>query len=393
MQTFNTISILLAANTTLNGSGSIAMDYDGGHSISAASSSPLYQLTVGANFTILGSGSIGPYVNLNNLGTLKADNSQKILTIKPLASTVSYNAGLISATNRGKVAFVETNLDNTNGLISADALSPLTVSRSTIANGTISTLGTLTVSGSTSGSAFNHVAFSGTMAFSTPSFGATIYPLTITGGSLAGAINQLDGALVALAGSITCDAAWTCNGNSGWPANAYSAVALASDTTLAGTGSLTLGSSSNSLYADNNTSRLTIGPNFTLKGSGNLGKGGSNTKTLAITNLGTILGTALNIGLAPSSTFFNPGLIKSDGRFSSIYVVGAAPNQLLDNTGGTILANNQAGIGFTNTQISGGTLALTNKGQFSFYAGTSIVNATLTLDGPRYQKISGGVAG
>ena len=369
MTSGSTEAVAINAATTLAGTGTLTM----GSSNRIYATDGASRLTVGSGFAVQGNGSIDTLA-LTNGGTINANVSGKTLTITPAASSTVINTGTIEATGGGAVSYGGA-MTNTGGTILANgAGSQVKLTAGMITGGNISTtnggLVAWTSGSSASTCGFNGVAFSGTMNINGPSNGG--YTLIgITGGSLAGTINQTANAVVYLAGTINQNAAWMGSASSMW---------IAQDTVLSGTGSVTLVSDSNyTVYLSGSTSaiHLTIGAGQTIQGGGSI-------SSLIFTNTGTINATSttnpLTISVSSGSSLMNTGTLKATAGGTLAF--SSSP---VDNTAGSILVSGAGSVlSVGNSIITGGSITCTSGGSIDWPTGLAASTGlnNVTVSGP-----------
>ena len=346
--------ITIGSATTLNGAGSITLVAS---NIACASSSA--RLTLASGQTIQGYGTISSMA-LTTAGTVNANVATRTLTLAAYSSSVPIvNTGVLEATNGG-ILKLWMAFTNTNGTILADgAGSKIQLFNAVITDGALTTINNGTAAWTSGPSptfaALRNVAFSGDMTIA----GATM-SIGITGGSLAGTISQSDNTTVTLSGAITQNATWTLS-----PVSSSASIAIGGDTTLNGTGSLVLaGTGTPPSISGSSAVRLTLGAAHTVQGFGSI--------SAPLTNGGTINANLAGKTIALSPTagpLVNTGTLEATAGGTLAVNVAA-----LTNTGGTVLAD-AATVTFTQTLVTGGTLALRNGGQILFANGATASSA------------------
>jgi hypothetical protein len=347
----------LGANTTLGGTGTLTLG-NNSSSIRVAADG----LVLSNASTINGAGNIGVNGALLGLanqagGLIDANVSSATLTVQ--ADSGLTNAGTLRASNGGTLTFQGTGTFSSTGAITALTGSTVNLSSGTLAGGTLSTVGTGVIN-----------------ATGTTLDGTTT--AVVNNGNLFG-INT-----TTVKGTIT--------NNGAISFASFGIFSLGANTTLGGTGTLTLGNNSSSIRVA--ADGLVLSNASTVNGAGGIGVNGANL-VLANQNGGLIdanvNATTLSVNTSGAST--NAGTLRASNGGTLNYVTVAGGT--LDNTGGTIRAQTGStvsllGASLTNlsgTTLTGGSyqasgtgsvLKLANNANVTILAG----GASVTLDGP-----------
>jgi len=348
---------ILALNgaATLTGLGGVQLNYEGG---SGGAYLQGNNQTLTSSVTIQGNGVIGNgSLALVNNGTINADISGAVLTLNGSGGIT--NAGLMEATGGGILNLSNTPINNAGGSITVkDAASAVEITGTAVIWG-----GTLTnTAGGFLGTPQGEVAYLN---------GATHGALTINGTYT----NDL-GSTTYIQGNIQNNGNIQVNGNpgSGSPLGLF----LTGNTTLQGSGTVTLSSLGGAGAAIQGTGILYNGANSIIQGSGYVVSEG-----LALVNSGTINAnvTGSGLNLDPAGGITNTGIIEASGGSGlAIYFVP------VNNNGGSITANGAGDqvVFSSGVTIQGGTLNNTNGG-FLGTAGSASLDGTthgaLTING------------
>ena len=208
----------------------------------------------------------------------------------------------------------------------------------------------------------------------TLNIGATIGNLAIGAGDSLGIAN---GQGLRLGGLLSSDGGLTLAGN-----NFLTDLSFGSDTSLTGSGSISLSNSSiNRIYGATGAERLTIGVGQSIVGSGQIGVG-----QLRVTNLGTIAASG-SAGLSflvssTAGTFNNAGGVIEvrDGSLANFGSGQFEGGTLRGQTTGVLTGSVNATLGGVNIE---GVLGLRN-GEGLGIAGVSVNTGTLRLDGNNF---------
>jgi hypothetical protein len=350
--TANNTGITINTGTvTLSGGGTITLtDSSNPQNYIVGNSSATL---VNMNNVIQGSGTIGnSQLALNNAGTIDADNADHVLTLQ-VSATGATNTGTLEATNGGNLILNGSTYNNHNGTIKATAGGIVQLSNVTIEGGTFTTdsgMGSLvetangtnnTLDGTTQGTITN----TGTFAIGNNS-----------NARVQGTINN--------SGSITLNGTLY-----------HSNMILVADTTLSGSGTVTLvdsGNPQNYIYGQAATTTLTNAQ--TIQGTGTIGFG-----SMALHNTGTIDANDADHGLliSTSNGTTNTGTLEATNGGTL-----QLSSDTFDNVGGTIKALNGSKVQLASgAVIEGGTLS-TDSGHgstISTLSGSSALLDGLTL--------------
>jgi len=391
------ITIAAGANVTLSGGGIITL---------VDSTNPQNYIQGGCcsgstldnvNNTIQGSGTVGNYgLSITNGGTIDADNADHGLTVNAGGSAGMLNTGTLEATNGATLTLNGTSYNNMGGIIEATGSGSL-VSMQVSGTSGVTNTGTLeATNGATlllNGSTYNN------MGGVIQATGGSVLKLTggvdIQGGSLtasgtgsvietlannsatldgstqgtlnlSGPFKVVNASTAKLEGTINNTGSITVNGDGN-----YTYLQLVGNTTLTGSGTVTLADSGYPLNFISGGFALTN--QQTIQGSGEI-------NTNSLINQGTInannADNNLQIALGAAST--NTGTLEStNGGALLLY------NNSLNNDHGTIRA---VGAGSTvqfqygTIQNSGGTIEATGGGAVQLSSGVAIQGGTLTTD-------------
>jgi fibronectin-binding autotransporter adhesin len=376
--------LALDTNTTFQGTGAtITLGFNGITNGQAVIEQTTGGVTLTNKETIQGQGIIGngglTVINSPG-GTIDANVNGGTLTLNG-SGGLTNTGGLLEASNGGTLSLSGSTIDNAGGTIKVDgATSGIQfVDGVTIQGGTITSAdgGSLGVPGSS-------ITLDGT------SQGA----LTLSTGTL---FTAGPGTTTNLTGTIVDNGNMQINGGNG--TNTF--VALQSSTTLAGTGTLTLGTTGAGVgeaVIEQTTGGVTLTNEDTIQGQGLIGNGGiavvnssggtidanvsGQTLTLngsgGVANTGGLLeATGGGILSLSGSTIDNAGgTIAVDGATSSIQLVDGVTIQ-----GGTLTSSNGGSLGVPGSSI---TLDGASHGALTFSTGTLFTagtNTTTNLEG------------
>jgi hypothetical protein len=341
----NVSGLYLTGNTTLSGSGTVTLTSTNnnwtGYIYGATGAVLTNQSTINGWGTI-GNGQI-QIANASN-GVINSNLSGGNITVNPLTSVTSTNAGLMEATNGGTLSMSGGTWTNT-GTIEAQTGSGVNLSSGvSITGGTLESAGTGAV---------------------TDVSGQNVF---LTGLTLAGTYNIQNNSQTEISGTITNNGTITLQ-SAGNVTDLYVNPAGSNSATLAGTGTIVLGSTNNTytnyIYGASGGS-LTIDQQ--ISGAGNIGNG-----ALTMVNNSTI-----NANLGPTITTAVLTIEPGAG--------GMTNNAILEATsGGTLVLTGAAGGSFTNG--SGGTIeavgvdGLGNPSTVLLESNASVTNGTLTTSG------------
>jgi hypothetical protein len=318
-------------NVTFTGTGSVALGgdntwlYDVGDGVADT-------LTNSAGHTIRGRGNVGfgATMALINQGLVQADVNGGTLTLTTNAAGTT-NTGTLRASGGGRLALSTSFVNNAGGTVEAQNLSVVGLIGGARING-----GTLV----TSGTGRIEVSGAGTGA--------------IDGVTNTGSFVIQNAAQLTAFNTITNDGTITLNsvGN-----NTY--LQPRGNVTFAGTGTLVLPGAATWLYdnGDGVADTLINSAGHTIRGRGNIGF----SNLLALTNQGLIDadvsgGTMTLTANAAGTT--NTGTLRASGG-GRLTVSGS----FINNTGGTVVAQDASFVTLTGGRINGGTLATSGTGR------------------------------
>ena len=325
-------------------------------------------LTQAAGHTLIGGGgaigSTGPTFSapLVNYGLVTTNNIGIVLNGTPLV-----NNGTFSASHGAALYLDAPALDNTNGTITAAANSFVILNGITIAGGTLSSV-------NDTGSDFDN----GGLFRNDSSAGLT--NVTLAAGSA-----FLVGNPLTIAGTLTNNGYFQINGFND-NTRLTGALTVASDATLAGTGTVRLAAGE---IDATNSATLTVAAGANIYG-------GSGTINASLINNGTVESVyqALTVN---SPTFTNNGLLSATNG-STLDLNGPA----LDNTNGTITVGdaNSVVIIENGIVVTGGVLQSTvpatvgnDYGVFRLQGGATLANLTLATNAGVKVENTGALAG
>ncbi len=354
---FATNAVLsLGADTTLGGSGTLTLPNNGSSIRATADGQTLTNASTINGGSINGIGTIGSNLAIVNQATGLIDANISSATLIIQANAGLTNAGTLQAENGGTLTFQGTGTFSSTGTITALTGSAVDLNGGTIAGGSLTTAGTGVINGSS-------VTLDGTSA-------------TVTNGGNFVVVN-----------STTLKGAIANNGTVTFDTNAT--LSLGANTTLSGSGTITLGNNGSSIRAA--AGGLTLTNGSTINGAGTIGVFGNNL-TLANQSGGLIdanvSGSTLSVQTVGAST--NAGTLRASGGGTLSYAT--TNGGTLDNTGGTIRAQgggtvNLLGATLANlsgTTLTGGTYQAAGTGsvlEIANNANVTQLNASVVLDG------------
>ncbi len=340
-------------------------------------------LTIGAGFTVAGTGNFGNgQTTFVNRGTINANSSGNTLNLQPGGGNATFanlGAGLAQASSGGTLQLV----GNNGGVFTGGTFRALDNSQVNLVNGATVSGATLATAGS--GTVNNNNA-------------ATLVNVTNNG-----VFNANNSTTTSLTGTLTNNGTFNVNGGY-YNTN----VQLTGPVTLGGTGTFQLNNGSNlNVYALNSGDRLTINAGATIAGTGNLGSGQTTFLNNGLVNANSS-GNTLNLqpgggnatfangatGLAEAS---GGGTLQLNGGSGGIFTGGtfqALDGSALVLTNGATVSGailTTAGTG-TLTNVNNATLAnattngafTANNGTATFLTGTLTNNSTFTAVGGYY---------
>jgi len=355
----NATDLYLTGNTVLNGSGTVVMSSPNANYsdyFTGVSGSVLTNET-----TINGSGTIGngelQLVNNSN-GTINSNLSGQTITVNPLTSVAATNAGLLEATNGGILSLSNGTWTNTGTIEAAAGSSVYLDNDVSITGGTIESVGTGVV-----------YALSGNDVF-------------LTGLTLAGTFDLQNNNVTEINGTITNNGIINLQGT-GNTTELYLTSAGSSTATLAGSGSIVLGTGAGNQISGVGGAVLTIDQN--ISGVGNIGTG-----TLTLINNSTI-DANISPTVSTSPLTIEPGsggMVNTKTLEATNGGTLVLENSTFTNTGGTIEAVGKDSSGNASTvvlqnsvTITGGTLTTSGAGVIEVASGNTANLANLTNNG------------
>lgn len=321
--------ILLLGDVTLTGPGLLTGSNSTANTIFGT---PSTTLTQGADHTIRGAFNIGNAGNmaLNNAGVIEAQDSAGI-TMSLSAAAANMNSGEMRALTGSELRISSTVLDNTGGLIEAMDGGAVTITGGRIDGGRIDTDGTGVID-LVSSAILADLRNDGNVRVG-----------NARTGRLAGAIENFGTIGIASSGSST-------------------AIDIAEDTTLSGTGTLVMTNlANNRLSSVGGDKMLSNAAGHTIRGSGSIGIG------------------AGSIGLT------NAGLVEADGTVALTINPNATLGPVLNT--GTLRASGAGGLSLTSGQYDNqGLIEAVNGSTVSYtVSGITLNNALGTLTGGRWR--------
>ncbi|MDB6126983.1 MAG: hypothetical protein JWM35_879 [Verrucomicrobia bacterium] len=332
-----TVTNAAGGNITASGGASLYFGYYNGESTSNAS---------GATITSSGSGSTIYLHNINNQGSLVANNSG-VLTFTGTGLTTA-DLGSISLASGGR-ALLNGNLDNTAATLNALIGGSFELYGGTIANGTVGAGG---LNFTNSGGTVNGVAFAGDLTFANNAYayftnGTNFAGANATLGSGSSIYWQQSGTLAGKTIAMGSGAYIYVNG-------VGNSLTLSPTTTITGNAAL---------YSDGSA-----GTTITNQGTINQTTGSSYLYARNFTNSGTINVTGGNVYLGVSSAGYN---FSNPSGGSIVVNGGTAQIQSAFTNGGMI--NVQSGTLYTSTYLTNGTTGTV--------MGSGTINGNLTVAG------------
>ena len=367
----NVTELLLDANATLNGGGTVVMSNNANNYIFGAASTD----TLTNQETISGAGHIGNgQLTLVNSGTINSNGSAG-MTIG--ANGGITNTGTIEATAGSTLLLLnmgpqdsDTGITNTGGTISANG-STLGVQSTTITGGTVTLTGASTLQ-------MNNSAIEGGTL--TNSATGTIEILA-NSNTLGGTINNSAGGtfkidngaeLTLLAGTYGQLGTVQENSTGNVTELQVGTSAGGQNVTLSG-GSVVMSNNANN-YIFGAASTDTLTNKETISGAGHIGNG-----QLTLVNSGTINSNgSAGMTIGANGGITNTGTIEATAG-STLLLLNMGPQDSdtgITNTGGTISANGST-LGVQSTTITGGTVTLTGASTLQMN-NSAIEGGTLT---------------
>jgi hypothetical protein len=351
----NTTELYLTGNTTLSGAGTVVMTSSNNQwsaSFNGVSDSVLTNESNITGWGTIGSGTL-LVANASN-GVINSNVSGGNIVLNPLTSVTSTNAGLMEATNGGTL---------------------------TMSNGTWTNTGTIEAVGTGSSVVLNNnVSITGGTLESTG--GGTVISATndnvfLTGLTLAGTYDIQNNSATQINGTITNNGVINLQGT-GNTTELYVTTAGTGTATLAGSGSIVLGTGAGNQFSGAGGTSLIIDQN--VSGVGNIGAG-----ALTLTNNSTIdanisptVSTAPLYIQASSGGMTNNGILEATNG-GNLTLTGST---ITNGSGGIIEAvgsdssgNASTVVLTSNVTVTGGTLTTTGTGAI-VVATNNIANLT-----------------
>ena len=338
-------TLSLGADTTLNGSGTFTLPSNGSSIRANSDGLTLTNSSTINGGSINGVGVLGSKLALVNQATGLIDANISGATLRIEADAGLTNAGTLRASSGGILTFQGSGTFSSTGTIAALDASTVNLNSGTLAGGSLSTAGTGVIQA-------NGMTFDGSTT------------AVVNGGNLA------------CSNTTTVKGTLTNNGAISFATNAT--LSLGTDTTLNGSGTLTLPSNGSSIRATADGQTLTNSSTIN-GGSGNgVGVLGSN---LAINNQATGLIDA-NISGATLIIQANAGLTNAGTLRASNGGILAFQGSGTFSSTGTIAALNASTVNLNSGTLAGGSLST---------VGTGIIQASgMTFDGSTTAVVNGG---
>jgi hypothetical protein len=323
-------------STSLTGSGIVRLRSSGNlDTAQITTNSGSWTLTHGANHQIRGDGRI--YTPIANLGSIIADTTGRNLEI---LNSTSSNSGLISAENGATVRIGSTAMNQSGGIIRAITNGGVILDNSTINGGSVTSTG----------------------AAATIIRNSTLSQVVLTGQS-----QVPDNFTLNIPGTGI-----TNNGNiiiQDGGSNASYLRVVNGDTTVSGTGTITLNATANldtaQITTNSNSWTYTSTAGQTIRGTGRIYS--------TLTNDGTIVADRAGVALEwRSSNSTNNNLVTTNGGVLNLVALG-----LTQGTNGRIIAAN-GDITINGSTIAGGTI--TGAGSPVYIVNSTMNAPTLTGD-------------
>ncbi|MCW5932766.1 MAG: hypothetical protein KIT45_00515 [Fimbriimonadia bacterium] len=343
-------TLLVRADTLLNGTGSLFMARSGGSA--SLSTNPDVTLTNSAGHTIRGQGNLN--AALVNQGTVRANLSGGTLN---LITNNKTNTGVMRAENNGTLLISNITVQNTGGQIIADGGSVLLNGTVTLSNGTLST------------------ANGGVIANNNGTN-------TLVNGVVNGTLNVLNTTTLGISGTgITNNGTLTLNSNLG---GSVTTLLFNNNGTLGGTGTVILNVSGSAarINGDVGVTEVIHSATHTIRGRGLINAPLRNAGLVQADVSGGVMSLT-------TSDKTNTGTMRATNggimAFSGISV---------DNTGGQMIADNGTLRLSGTVTLSNGTLSTANGGVIANDNGTNtlvngVVNGTLNVLNTTTLGISG----
>ncbi len=278
-------------------------------------------LTIDPTITIEGGGFMTG-IAIDNQGLILGNNSTNALTINVNANGMVNAGGVLRATDGSTISLNGGPYNNTGGTLTADTGSAIRLNNSvSVTGGILSSNGTGEIA----------VASGITVGLAN---------VTITAGSL---VNVENNAQANLSGVITNDGNFTISSSVN-----VTEARIFGNTEFAGTGTFTLGNSTQNYLIANAGETLTVDAGVTIQGAGNLG----NTQT-GLVNAGTFIANdPTNLIVSPNTTgFSNTGtLIATNGATMTVNGLQQDTAGIL--TAGTYIADENSHLNLNSPNVT-----------------------------------------
>jgi hypothetical protein len=317
--TANYTDLVLDANVTLSGSGTLVLGSATPYNTIQASSA-FYTLTNQSTIEGQGQIGVGTELGLSNSGTINANVSGGTLNLN--SNEADTNTGTLEATNGGTLELSGQSWTNTGGNITAGTGSSVVLYGANITGGTITGTGTGVVYGEAA---------------------------TLTGVTIAGNFNVPNGQTTNLSGTITNSGTITLNSTS-----TYAYLDIVASTTLTGGGTIIMGAGTPYAYIYGSSGLTLTNSNNTIEGDGYIGAGDITFVNNGTVNANTSGGT---LQIQPATTNTNTGTMEATGG-GTLELYGGS----WTNAGGTITAGASSSVVLYGTTVTGGTLTTSGKG-------------------------------
>ena len=338
----NTTELYLTGNTTLSGSGTVVLTSTNNQwsaYINGAGGTVLTNETNITGWGTVGNGQL-EVVNASN-GVINSNISGGNIELNPYTAATSSNAGLIEATNGGTLTMSNGTWTNTGTIEAATGSSLVLTSNVSITGGTVESTGTGVVYNAANNNVF------------------------LTGLTLAGTYDVQNNAATEINGTITNNGVINLQGT-GNVTELYVTSAGTGTATLAGSGSIVLGTGAGNQFSGAGGTSLIIDQN--VSGVGNIGAA-----TLTLTNNSTI-----NANISPT--------VSTAALYIQAGAGGMANNATLEATNG----GNLTLYGSTITNGTNGVIEAVGSDSSS-NASTVVLTAGVTVTGGKLTTTGVGV--
>jgi|HubBroStandDraft_1064217.scaffolds.fasta_scaffold00057_21 fibronectin-binding autotransporter adhesin len=350
----NTTELYLTGNTTLSGSGTVVMTSTNNEwtaYFNGAGGSVLTNESTITGWGTIGNGALG-IVNASN-GVINSNISGGNILVNPDVSLTSSNAGLMEATNGGTLTLSNGTWTNTGTIQAAAGSSVVLQSNVSITGGTLESTGSGVVIGAANNDVF------------------------LTGLTLAGTYDLQNNSATEINGTITNNGVINLQ-STGNLTELYVTTAGTGTATLAGSGSIVLGTGSDNALNGAGGTSLIIDQN--VSGVGNIGEGNltlTNNSTINANISPTVSTAPLYIQAGAGGMANNATLEATNGGNLTLYggTITNASGGIIEAVGSDSSGNASTVVLTANTTVSGGTLTTTGAGVIEV-AANNIANLT-----------------